>query len=63
MQVEFRKLELVTIASVELNPASSTFLFEARPTRQVSVTMVTGRRDTRRNICSVKGTFLLFKFD
>ncbi|XP_042560423.1 integrin alpha-11 [Clupea harengus] len=35
LAVEFRKLELVTIASVELNPASSTFLFEARPTRQI----------------------------
>ncbi|XP_048112061.1 integrin alpha-11-like [Alosa alosa] len=35
LAVQFRKLELVTTASVELNPASPTFLHEARPTRHI----------------------------
>lgn len=39
-QVQFRRLELVTTASVELDPASPTFLQEARPTRHVIITRV-----------------------
>ncbi|KAL2093430.1 hypothetical protein ACEWY4_010742 [Coilia grayii] len=35
LAVHFRKLELLTSAYVELNPASHTFLQEARPTRHI----------------------------
>lgn len=57
LAVQFRRLELVTTASVELDPASPTFLQEARPTRHI-ILEIRKEEDYRISIWIIIGSSL-----